>query len=225
MNKNILIALIIIVLIILGGLMVFSHNNVKSDTQIKFLGNNTIKSGDSVNFELTDAQGKALSGKDVSIKFESPHGTEKYTIKTDSQGRGSLVVKNETAGQYNITVSFNGDDKYNSCSADKTINLIEGTSQNANNTASYQNSGSNTASDSSSSASSSSSSSGLSYDSELNVNYDSDGVIVGGQNDGLSYDYIKNNRPNVVDGNLEWLIDIQLILFFIFLTDFSKTLY
>ena len=27
--------------------------------------------------------------------------------------------------------------------------------------------------------------------------------IVGGQNDGLSYDYDKNNRPNIVDGNLE----------------------
>ncbi|WP_296884029.1 hypothetical protein, partial [uncultured Methanobrevibacter sp.] len=29
------------------------------------------------------------------------------------------------------------------------------------------------------------------------------GSIAGGQNDGMSYDYIKNNQPNVVDGNLE----------------------
>ncbi len=195
MNKNIIIALIVIVLIILGGLLVFSHNSIKYDTQIKFLGNNSLKNGDSVSFELVDAQGNALAGQDISITFESPQGTEKYTIKTDDQGKGKLVIQNETPGNYNITVSFNGDDKYNGCSADERITIIEDYQQSGDYTSSYQTS--------SSYSSDSSSSSGLSYDSELNVNYDSDGRIVGGQNDGMDYEYIKNNQPNVVDGNLE----------------------
>jgi len=35
------------------------------------------------------------------------------------------------------------------------------------------------------------------------VNYDSNGRVVGGQNDGASYEDLKNNRPNIQDGNLE----------------------
>jgi hypothetical protein len=43
----------------------------------------------------------------------------------------------------------------------------------------------------------------VNYDSELNVNYDSNGRVVGGQNDGASYESLKNNQPEVdEDGNL-----------------------
>ena len=197
MNRNIIIVLIVIVLIILGGLLVFSHNNIKSDTQINFLGNTSLKNGASVNFELVDAQGKALADKEISIRFESPQGTEKYSITTDSNGRGSLVINNESLGKYNLSVSFAGDDKYNSCSANETITITDETSQSNDYSSSYQTSSSYATTESSSS------SSGLSYDEELNVNYDSNGRIVGGQNDGADYEYIKNNRPNIVDGSLE----------------------
>jgi hypothetical protein len=43
----------------------------------------------------------------------------------------------------------------------------------------------------------------VNYDSELNVNYDSNGRVVGGQSDGASYEELKNNQPQVdEDGNL-----------------------
>jgi hypothetical protein len=195
MNKNIIIALIVIVLIILGGLLVFSQNNIKTDTQIKFLGNTSLKNGQSVSFELIDAQGNALAGKELNIVFESPNGTEKFTIETDSEGRGSLVINNESSGTYNITVSFDGADKYNACSANETITLIDDALQGTNYSNTYQSS--------SSYSTTASSSSGLNYDDDLNVKYDSNGKVVGGQNDGADYEDLKNNRPNVVDGNLE----------------------
>ena len=199
MNRNIIIVLIIIVLVILGGLLVFSQNTAKSDTQITFSGNTSLKNGDSINFTLKDAQGNAIANQNISILFEGNGNVEKYSIITDSQGKGSLVINDEGSGNYTISVSFAGDDKYNSCSATQKITV--GEENTANNDYSSSNSASYSTSDSS--YSSSSSSSNVNYDSELNVNYDSNGRVVGGQNDGASYESLKNNQPVVdEDGNL-----------------------
>jgi hypothetical protein len=199
MNRNILIVLIIIVLVILGGLVVFSQNTAKLDTQITFSGNTSLDNGDSINFTLKDAQGNPLANQNVSILFEGNGNVEKYSIITDSQGKGSLVLNNEGSGNYTISVSFAGDDKYNSCSATQKITV--GEQNTANNDYSSSDSASQSTSDSS--YSSSSSSSNVNYDSELNVNYDSNGRVVGGQSDGASYEELKNNQPQVdEDGNL-----------------------
>ena len=197
MNRNIIIVLIIIFLVILGGLLVFSQNTAKSDTQITFSGNTSLKNGDSINFTLKDAQGNALANQNISILFEGNGNVEKYSIITDSQGKGSLVINDESSGNYTISVSFAGDDKYNSCSATQKITI--GEESTANTDYSSSNSASYSTGDSSYS-SSSSSSSNVNYDSELNVNYDSNGRVVGGQNDGASYEELKNNQP-VVDEN------------------------
>jgi len=199
MNRNIIIVLIIIFLVILGGLLVFSQNTAKSDTQITFSGNTSLKNGDSINFTLKDAQGNAIANQNISILFEGNGNVEKYSIITDSQGKGSLVINDEGSGNYSISVSFAGDDKYNSCSATQKITI--GEESTANNDYSSSDSASQSTSDSS--YSSSSSSSNVNYDSELNVNYDSNGRVVGGQNDGASYEELKNNQPQVdEDGNL-----------------------
>lgn len=199
MNRNILVVLIVIVLIVLGGLLVFSHTSAKSDTQITFLSNTSLNSEDSVEFVLKDAQGNPLENQNVSILFKDGSEVERYSILTDSNGKGSLVL-NESAGNYSITVNYGGDDKYNSCSASFTVTIAG-----ANNTAADYSTAqsSQSASTGASSSSPSQSSSSLSYDSELNVNYDSNGRVVGGQNDGASYEDLKNNRPNIQDGNLE----------------------
>lgn len=195
MNKRIIIvASIIVVLIILGGLLIFSHNTAKLDTEITFLGNGSIENGDSIDFVLKDAQGKPIADKNLSILFESNGKVEKYSIITDSQGKGSLVVKDENNGNYSITVNFDGDDKYNSCSATQKIILGKNGAESVNQT---------TSGSYSASSSSSSSSSGLNYDNELNVYYDSNGRISGGQADGMDINYARNNRPTINNGNLE----------------------
>lgn len=200
MNRNILVVLIVIVLIVLGGLLVFSQTSAKSDTQITFLSNTSLNSEDSVEFVLKDAQGNPLENQNVSILFKSGSEVERYSILTDSNGKGSLVL-NESAGNYSITVNYSGDDKYNSCSASVTVTIAGAIN---NTTADYSTAqSSQSTSTGTGSSSSSQSSSGLSYDSELNLNYDSNGRVVGGQNDGASYEDLKNNKPDIKDGNLE----------------------
>lgn len=200
MNKNIIIVLIVIFLIILGGLVAFSLNTAKADTQITFSGNTSLKNGDSVDFVLTDAQGNAIANQNVTILFEGNGDVERYSVITDNQGRGSLVLNDEDSGNYTITVSFAENEKYNGCSATQKITLGE-ESQTASD---YSASSYDSSSYSTGTSSSSSSDSQLTYDSDLNVNYDSNGRVVGGQNDGASYEDIKNNHPQIgEDGGLE----------------------
>lgn len=201
MNKKIIIVLIIIVLIVLGGIIAFS-NNSKIDTQINFLTGSSLQNGDQIQFELKDANGNAITNQNVTISFGANGESNNYSIITDSEGKGALLLDSEEYGTYNVTVTFSGDDKYNECSANQTVTVGETTSESSDYSSSESSSESSDAT-SSSSESSSDTSSDLNYDSELNINYDSEGKIVGGQNDGESYEYIKNNPQQVVDGNLE----------------------
>ena len=128
-----------------------------------------------------------------------------YSIVTDSQGKGGLSLNNEEYGTYNITVTYGGDDKHNGCSANQTITVGETSSESSDSSqqTSTESSAGNATTSTSTSSSQSSSSSDLNYDSDLNVHYDSNGKVVGGQNDGADYNDLKYNPPQVdEEGNL-----------------------
>lgn len=209
MNKNIIIAIIIIILIaVVGAFVLTQQQGGKMDTQINFLGQTTAKNGDTIQFELKDAQGNIISGQQINITFAGTGNPEYYTVVTDTQGKAGILISDEEVGNYTITVSYAGDDKHNGCSVSQIITVEEGTSDAESDlTGSSQASSADTSSSStgnstssSSSSSSSGSSSNLHYDSELNVYYDDNGQIVGGQSDGESYEDVKNNQPIVEDG-------------------------
>lgn len=211
MNKNIIIAIIIIILIAAVGAFVLSQQQGgKVDTQINFLGQTTAKNGDTIQFELKDAQGNIITGQQVNITFAGTGDPEYYTVITDTQGKAGILISDEEAGNYTITVSYPGDDKHNGCSVSQVITVEDGSSDASSDvsgssqasSAGTSNASSSTG-NSTSTSSSSGSSSNLNYDSELNVYYDDNGKIVGGQNDGNSYEYIKNNHPTIdEEGNL-----------------------
>lgn len=191
MYRKILITLIIIVLVVLGAMIVLSNGNSNTDTQINFLSNKTLKNGDSIEFQLKDSQGNALANQNLKIKYTSSTGeSQNFTITTDSQGKGSLVLNEQENGNYTIIVTYDGDNNYKGCSASQTITIGDESAQSNDST---QSTSQSTGSTASSSSQASSSSSDLKYDSELNVYYDSNGIVRGGQSDGASYDYIKNH--------------------------------
>lgn len=195
MYKKILIVLIIIVLLVLGGLIAFTNSNGNeiSDTRINFLGNKTLKNGDSIEFELTDLKGNSIANQDLKITFAPSEGeAQNFTITTDSQGKGALVVNEQADGNYTVTVTYAGSENYKGCSASQTFKIGEANTEHTNSTYTA----------SQSSGQSSGSSSDLSYDSELNVHYDSNGIIRGGQNDGVSYQEAKNGPKVDEEGNL-----------------------
>ena len=105
-----------------------------------------------------------------------------------------------------MTVDYNGTAKYNGCTAKTTVTVEEGTSTATSNstvnstasTAAYNNA------TSTGSGQQQATSSQSYYDADLNVYYDSNGKIIGGQNDGSSIYEVRNNQPQIDEqGNLE----------------------
>ena len=202
MNKNMIFAVIIILIIAVVGVFAltqFNSNGGKLNTQINFLSNNTLKNGESVEMQLVDTQGNPISNQTLNISYVHGGNSQNYSVITDNDGKVFLVLSNEDEGNCEVNVTYGGDDKYNGCSAKQTI-TIQGSSQ-----ISAQNSTANTGSTiKTSNNNSSSQQSKLSYDSELNVYYDSQGIVRGGQSDGYSLQYLRDSIKDSVDeeGNL-----------------------
>lgn len=121
MNKNIIIAILVIIIIAIGAAFVVGKIG-KTDTKINIINNETFQNGEQVVIELKDAQGNALSGKTVNITYNK---NETYTITTDQNGKCYLTISGESAGKYDIEAKFAGDDKYNGCSATTTITITD----------------------------------------------------------------------------------------------------
>ncbi len=215
MNKNIIIIAIIVLIIAVVGIFAFSlqqGHDEKINTQITFSSPNTLKNGEAVQFTLKDDKGNAIGGENITIIFEENGVNQTYSIITDAEGNGSLVLNNEIPGTYNVYVSYNGSAKYNGCSSSQTITIEEGTSQQSTDTSTQESEASEPAANNSSAGTSlynggSSNSQNLHYDSQYNFYYDDNGIIRGGQNDGMSADYIRNSYESGdmvdEDGNLQ----------------------
>ena len=174
MNRKLIIAIIIVLIVAVVGVFALTQGAVKADTQITFLNENTLKNGDQVQFVLADAQGNPIANQEVTIAYESDGEIQNYTIVTDSEGKGGLLLSDEPAGDHNISVSYKGNDQYNACTAEMVFTIEDGTSDVADDSASTSTAGSSSSSSNSSSSSSSADS--------------NDNIIHGGQNDGLSTD-------------------------------------
>lgn len=123
MYRKIIIAAIIVFLAILVGMVVLTSGSAKDDTAINFLSNSTLKNGDAVKFQLIDSKGNPIANEEILIEFNYNGTTEKYSISTDSNGTGSLVLNDLSSGKYKVSVSFNGNDKYNPSSAVQAVTV------------------------------------------------------------------------------------------------------
>ena len=148
--------------------------------------------------------GNAVANALVNFTYVANGQEEKYSVYTNNEGKASLILNNEDPGEHQVTAAFGGNEKLNPCSAQQKITIKEGTST-ANTTA---NSGVNSttstiAYEGGNQTNTTQHQVPLNYDPETGNLYDNNGIIVGGQNDGQSLEYIKNNRPVIdEDGSL-----------------------
>lgn len=208
MNRNIIIAAIAIIAIAVVGAFVFSHPATTTDgkinTQINFLSGDTLQNGNQVQFELKDAQGNLLAEQTVAISYDDHSGNvQTYKIITDSTGKGYLTIDGEDAGTYDITITYDGNDKYNGCSAKQSITVEDGTYEEPTETTDT-NSTTSTVMYNNGTTSSSSTPEQTYYDADLNVVFDSNGMVIGGQSEGSSIYDLRENQPTITeDGSLE----------------------
>lgn len=231
MNKNIIIAVLCVILVAAVGGFVLSHPQTttedgKINTQLNFLSGDKLTNGQTVEFELKDLSGNVIAGETVKISYVANGVTEKYAINTDAQGRGHLVLSGEDAGSYEITLNYNGSSKYNGCTAKQTLTIIEdSSSQNQNtvvqsdanstaNTVLYNNVTSSSGSSNGNTDSTQSQEdpthqyvANLYYDEVLGVYYDDFGIIHGGDMDGNEIYILRElyEHPNTDEyGNPQW---------------------
>ena len=188
MNKKItLLLLSIFIVAVAVGAAVAAE--AKTNTEIKMLSEKTLKNGDAIEFQLKDAQGKAIASQKVNISFEANGKLENYSVITDKDGKFYLVLKNEELGDHKVIANYPGNDKYNPSKLEETIKIVEGSSNtektNVNSTAStikYE--------DTNASKTHNNTDEPLYYDAQYNFYYNQWGIIVGGQNDGADAEEI-----------------------------------
>lgn len=122
MNKNIIIAILVVIIIAAGAAFMFGHSNGKMATQINFLNNDTLQNGETVIFDLKDASGNPIAGETVNITFNS---NEKYSVVTDNNGKGYLLISGEDDGKYDVLADYGGNDKYDASNAKVTITITD----------------------------------------------------------------------------------------------------
>ena len=212
MNRNMLIiAIVVIIIAIAVGIFAFSmpqSHDGKLNTEIDIFTESTMKNGDAVKFVLKDEKGNAIPSQNITITFLEDGELQNYSILTDNEGRGALVINNEAPGEYTVIVKYNGTDAYNGCVANQTITVEEGyQSESASSDDGSEPISSNSSAGTSLYNNENSSSIQLHYDSQYNFYYDDNGIIRGGQNDGYAAQYIRDvyESGDMIDedGNLQ----------------------
>lgn len=199
MNKNLIIAILIIVIVGIAAFMVFSHPGTtgnKVNTQMNMLSAASLQNGDQIEFQLKDDKGNLLSGQMVEIQFSDGAGNnETFKVVTDTNGKGYLVLEDESAGSHDFTATYAGNGNYSGSTLKETITITEGDSDSdANDSYNSSTANSDTPSNSSSNSTDSNSTDNtLNYDKESGLYYDSNGIVQGGQCDGMSIDDIRKN--------------------------------
>ena len=183
-SRNLLIVAILIIIVVLVAIFAFvlphGNDDGKVATEINFLSPQNLKNGEAVEFQLKDTHGNVIAKDNITIKFEENGQNQTYSIVTDEEGKGSLVLNNENPGTYNVYVFTASNTNSTTGNSSAGTSLYNGQASNSSN---------------------------LHYDSEYNFYYDDNGIIRGGQDDGMSADYIRNaySSGNMIDeeGNLQ----------------------
>lgn len=124
-SKIIIVALIVVIIALLIGMIAIMPNLNKQDAQLKYDGNATINKGDSIKIILTDANGSPIVGQTVNITVTDDDGSSDYhSAVTNENGVGTLNL-DKGDGEYTITISYGGNDKYKSSTITQKIKIEE----------------------------------------------------------------------------------------------------
>lgn len=131
-NKNIIIMLVVIILVlaaVLGAVMFMSFNS-KEPVKIVITSNNTLNEGENLTVQLADLNKTAISKQKVNVTVTDSKGKEvvNKAVKTNSKGKATLDLDLKK-GKYNVTVSFAGNEKYGGNSTVQKLTIKEATTQ------------------------------------------------------------------------------------------------
>ena len=167
-KKNLKIITAVIVIIILFCAAIYYTNFTQEKTEIIKNSELQIAKGETFSVKLVDSNNVGIANKTINIQIlSSNYEQKKFNITTDNEGIASLTLDDFEESNYTITSTFSGDSKYESLSLKQNV-TIESNDNNENNSSMEYNSNSNDQSTSDE----------IFYDAELNVYYNSEGIVV-----------------------------------------------
>ena len=115
--KIIICVLVAIVIVLLVGIVAIIPHANKQNTNLTFVNGQELNEGDSIQIKLTDIHGTALANQTVNITVtDKNRASDHHSVVTNNEGIGTLKL-DKSAGEYNVTISYGGNDKYLNCSS------------------------------------------------------------------------------------------------------------
>lgn len=118
-NKILIFALVIVIVLFAIGLYSIMPT-AKEDTNLTINTNETVYQGDEIEIVLTDLNNTPISNKTIAVNISGNNASNNYSVKTDKNGTVKLKI-NESEGNYTVSCTFDGDDKYNGNYTSKNI--------------------------------------------------------------------------------------------------------
>ena len=131
MNRIIIIlGIILAVLLAIAAFFTFfpSDSADINATNLDILGNGTIGENGTLNVKLSNGEGIALRDKQINVVVKDENGSVVFedSAKTHVNGVANVKVENVTPGEYEVTVTFDGDDNYSSSNITEKLIIAEG---------------------------------------------------------------------------------------------------
>lgn len=131
MNKKIILAILAVLIVAIAAFAMFSQQATtlttasdKMNTEFDILTDNTLSNGDQIQFQLKEENGSAIAGEKVKIGFTNNDGAlETFEVVTDADGKAALELENEATGDHELTLAYDGNDKYNGCALKVSITV------------------------------------------------------------------------------------------------------
>jgi len=126
-KELIIIGIVIVIFIVVAGVMLSPSTGAK-DTELKMLNNGTLGENGTIYIKLTDAQKQSLADKPVTVKITDKSGKEvlSKTVKTHVTGVAIVKLAKMSPGEYEVKVSYDGDNNYTASSLKEKINVKSG---------------------------------------------------------------------------------------------------
>ena len=111
---------------IIAGFFILNPSVAKTDSKVIVTSNSTLNDGDTLSIYLSDLNNTPISNQTVNITIIDANGAQnRQVVTTDANGNGNLQLNGLTAGNYNISVSYGGNNKFNPCNTTQKLTMKE----------------------------------------------------------------------------------------------------
>lgn len=121
----IILAAVVVAAAAVAAFMMFASADDSNSSIIDIIGNGTIEENGTLNVKLTNDKGVALKDKDVHVSVRNSNGSVVFeeSAKTYVNGIANIKLENLSAGEYDVNVTFEGDENYTASSISEKLTI------------------------------------------------------------------------------------------------------